>query len=149
MEVWRYPSFQDHIRVREAARTAIKWRETIGAIAPMVQMFETKLCIPATFSPLRWGTCNILHRCDESKLERFNTSTRTDQCCLEYSSNPPSDWNIYLARRLFYVEHISYHMISHTYESSLLISYFRMKVQVVLLSYSRLARQTIIPWKVV
>lgn len=53
VEVWRYPSFQDHIRVREAARTAIKWRETIGAIAPMVQMFETKLCIPATFSPLR------------------------------------------------------------------------------------------------
>ena len=35
IEVWRYPSFQDHIRVREAARTAEKWRETIGAIAPM------------------------------------------------------------------------------------------------------------------
>lgn len=46
VEVWRYPSFQDHIRVREAARTAEKWRETIGAIAPMVQMFDTKLCVP-------------------------------------------------------------------------------------------------------
>ena len=53
VELWRYPSFQDHILVREGARTADKWRKTIGEIAPMVQMFDTKLVKPASFSPLK------------------------------------------------------------------------------------------------
>ena len=53
VELWRYPSFQDHIRVREAARGAAEWRECIGRIAPMVQMFDTRLVKPATFSPMQ------------------------------------------------------------------------------------------------
>ena len=53
VEIWRYPSFQDHILVREGARTAAKWRETIQAIAPMVQMFDTRLVVPAECSPLQ------------------------------------------------------------------------------------------------
>ena len=53
VELWRYPSFQDHIKVREAARGAGEWRECIGKIAPMVQMFDTRLVKPATFSPMQ------------------------------------------------------------------------------------------------
>jgi len=53
VELWRYPTCQDHIRVREAARTAVKWRETIGLIAPMVQMFDTRLVKSAACSPIK------------------------------------------------------------------------------------------------
>jgi hypothetical protein len=48
LEIWRFASFQDHVEVREAAREAKEWREAIGSIAPMVQMFDTKLVEPTT-----------------------------------------------------------------------------------------------------
>ncbi|CAL6322899.1 unnamed protein product [Bathycoccus prasinos] len=51
VEIWKYPSYQSHIKVREAARTADAWRETIGKIAPMVTHFNTTLCSAAPFSP--------------------------------------------------------------------------------------------------
>tara|TARA_B110000977_G_scaffold201839_1_gene299147 strand:+ start:4500 stop:5144 length:645 start_codon:yes stop_codon:yes gene_type:complete len=53
IEIWRYDTNADHIRVRESARTANKWRSTIGEIAPMVQMFDTKLTVPTAFSPVQ------------------------------------------------------------------------------------------------
>jgi hypothetical protein len=53
VEIWKYPSYQSHIKVREAARTADAWRETIGKIAPMVTHFNTTLCSAAPFSPVK------------------------------------------------------------------------------------------------
>ena len=53
VEIWKYPSYQSHIKVREAARTANAWRDTIGKIAPMVTHFNTTLCSAAPFSPVR------------------------------------------------------------------------------------------------
>jgi hypothetical protein len=53
VELWRYDTFQDHIRVREAARSAKEWRACVNQIAPMVQMFDTQLMKPADFSPVK------------------------------------------------------------------------------------------------
>lgn len=53
VELWRYDTFQDHIRVREAARTAKEWRACINEIAPMVQMFDTQLMKPVGLSPIQ------------------------------------------------------------------------------------------------
>jgi|Transcript_2706 hypothetical protein len=53
VELWRYDSYQDHIRVREAARGASAWRAAIGEIAPMVQMFDTQLLKPVGLSPIQ------------------------------------------------------------------------------------------------
>ena len=53
IEIWKYDSFQSHIKVRESARTAIEWRETIAKIAPMVTAFNTTLCTAASFSPTK------------------------------------------------------------------------------------------------
>ena len=51
VEVWRYDSAQKHIAAREAARGAQTWRACVGNIAPMVQMFDTKLTEPTRCSP--------------------------------------------------------------------------------------------------
>ena len=51
VEVWRYDSAQKHIAAREAARGAQTWRACVGHIAPMVQMFDTKLTEPTRCSP--------------------------------------------------------------------------------------------------
>jgi len=51
VEVWRYDSAQKHIAAREAARGAQTWRACVGHIAPMVQMFDTKLTEPTKCSP--------------------------------------------------------------------------------------------------
>ena len=51
VEVWRYDSAQNHIAAREAARGAQAWRACVGHIAPMVQMFDTKLTEPTRCSP--------------------------------------------------------------------------------------------------
>lgn len=53
VELWRYDTMQDHIRAREAARGASAWRKAVNDIAPMVQMFDTRLLRPASFSPIR------------------------------------------------------------------------------------------------
>ena len=54
--LWKYGSIRATsriIKVREAARTANAWRDTIGKIAPMVTHFNTTLCSAAPFSPVR------------------------------------------------------------------------------------------------
>lgn len=53
VEVWRYDSARNHIAAREAARDAREWRECVGNIAPMVQMFDTKLTEPTPCSPVQ------------------------------------------------------------------------------------------------
>ena len=53
VELWRYDSMQDHIRVREAARGATQWRQAIGEVAPMVQMFDTQMLKPLGLSPMK------------------------------------------------------------------------------------------------
>merc|ERR1712216_127447 len=50
---WRYDCYQDHIKAREAARSADAWRAAINEIAPMVQMFDTQLMRPAAASPIK------------------------------------------------------------------------------------------------
>jgi len=51
VELWRYDTMQDTIRVREAARTAAAWRKAVADIAPSVQSFTTQFVKPASFSP--------------------------------------------------------------------------------------------------
>jgi hypothetical protein len=53
VEIWRYDSAKNHIAAREAARGATEWRECVGNIAPMVQMFDTKLTSPTPCSPVQ------------------------------------------------------------------------------------------------
>jgi hypothetical protein len=53
VELWRYDCYQDHIKAREAARSADAWRAAINEIAPMVQMFDTQLMRPAAASPIK------------------------------------------------------------------------------------------------
>ena len=43
VELWRYDTCEDHMKVRESARGAEAWKACIGKIAPMVQSFDTKL----------------------------------------------------------------------------------------------------------
>lgn len=51
VELWRYESAASCIRARQAARKVPQWRETIGAITPGVQHFESAFLHPAKFSP--------------------------------------------------------------------------------------------------
>jgi hypothetical protein len=51
VELWRYASMQEAMAAREAARGSKEWRETIGAVAPMVQSFSTAFYSPAPRSP--------------------------------------------------------------------------------------------------
>lgn len=51
MEVWRYSSAQASIEARRAARAVEDWRQAIAAVTPMVQVFETRIMVPAIFSP--------------------------------------------------------------------------------------------------
>ena len=53
VELWRYDTMQDHIRARETARSASAWRQAVNDIAPMVQMFDTRLIRPTSFSPVQ------------------------------------------------------------------------------------------------
>eukprot|EP00798_Chlamydomonas_sp_ICE-L_P029606 gene29606-17888_t len=51
IELWRYPSAQDCIKARQAARFVPEWRETIGAVTPGVQHFSSSFMKPVSFSP--------------------------------------------------------------------------------------------------
>ncbi|KAF8071348.1 NIPSNAP3A [Scenedesmus sp. PABB004] len=51
VELWRYPSAAGCIRARESARKVPKWRDTIAAVTPGVQQFQTSLLRSVPFSP--------------------------------------------------------------------------------------------------
>lgn len=51
MELWRYSSAQASIDARRAARAVEEWRQAIASVTPMVQVFETRIMVPASFSP--------------------------------------------------------------------------------------------------
>eukprot|EP00775_Hariotina_reticulata_P015155 gene15155-biopygen1975 len=51
IELWRYPSAAACVRARVAARSVKIWRETIAAVTPGVQHFQTSLLLPTKFSP--------------------------------------------------------------------------------------------------
>ncbi|KAF6240403.1 hypothetical protein COO60DRAFT_1709046 [Scenedesmus sp. NREL 46B-D3] len=53
VELWRYPSAAACIRARVSARAVQKWRDTIAAVTPGVQQFQTSLLSPTAFSPWR------------------------------------------------------------------------------------------------
>ncbi|MEW5308019.1 MAG: hypothetical protein WDW38_000010 [Sanguina aurantia] len=50
-ELWRYPSAQSCIKARVAARAVPKWKDTIGAVTPIVQHFTSSFLHPTNFSP--------------------------------------------------------------------------------------------------
>lgn len=50
IELWRYSSTQGSLRARQAARTALPWREAIGKVAPLAQSFNTQFMFPVSFS---------------------------------------------------------------------------------------------------
>lgn len=51
VELWRYPSAAACLRARAASRHVQAWRNTIAAITPGVQQFQTALLQPTKFSP--------------------------------------------------------------------------------------------------
>ncbi|WIA12449.1 hypothetical protein OEZ85_012484 [Tetradesmus obliquus] len=53
VELWRYPSAAACIKARVSARAVQKWRDTIAAVTPGVQQFQTSLLHPTAFSPWR------------------------------------------------------------------------------------------------
>jgi len=53
VELWRYDSAQAHIETRVAAREATEWRTAVNDIAPMVQMFDTRMMRPIGASRVR------------------------------------------------------------------------------------------------
>lgn len=53
VELWRYDDAQAHIETRVAAREATEWRATVNDIAPMVQMFDTRMMRPIGSSRVR------------------------------------------------------------------------------------------------
>jgi len=50
VELWRYSSTQASLRARQAARTALPWREAVGKVAPLAQTFHTQFMHPTSFS---------------------------------------------------------------------------------------------------
>lgn len=53
IELWKYPSAQACLNGRVASRSAVEWREVVGAVAPYADRFQSQLMIPASFSPWR------------------------------------------------------------------------------------------------
>mmetsp|Transcript_9031 Transcript_9031/g.15687 ORF Transcript_9031/g.15687 Transcript_9031/m.15687 type:complete len:274 (+) Transcript_9031:3-824(+) len=51
LEVWRYPSAQQCIRARQAARGVPQWKDTIAAVTPGVQFFTSEFAKPVSWSP--------------------------------------------------------------------------------------------------
>ena len=53
VHLWQYESLWHRAKVRQAAMADPAWKETVGRLGPLMQVMESRILIPAEFSPLR------------------------------------------------------------------------------------------------
>ena len=53
VHLWQYESLEHRFRVRHAALTNARWRETVARLATLAQVMEIRILLPAGFSPLQ------------------------------------------------------------------------------------------------
>jgi hypothetical protein len=53
VHLWPYRDLGQRAEVRKALASDAAWQTTVGRLVPLLQVQETKLLIPAPFSPLR------------------------------------------------------------------------------------------------
>jgi len=53
VHLWQYESLEHRAQVRKAAMADPVWKETVGRLAPLMQLMESKILIPTDFSPLK------------------------------------------------------------------------------------------------
>ncbi len=53
VHLWQYESLEHRSQVRKAAMADPVWKETVGRLAPLMQLMESKILIPTDFSPLK------------------------------------------------------------------------------------------------
>lgn len=53
VHLWGYESFEDRMRRRATLAQDKDWPKYLDKALPLIELMETKLCIPAPFSPVK------------------------------------------------------------------------------------------------